>query len=303
MPQQRISMRTIRNVLRYYYGEHSSKREIAGYLGLSPGTVRNYLRRAEDAGVSWPLAEDLTDAALEALLFPATKCPSARPQPDWAEIHKQLSQKGLTLERAWHSYRQVYPEGYSYGHFCALYNQWSGLQKVSMRLYHKAGDKLFVDYAGTTVEITNPNTGEVTKAQIFVATLGCSNYTYVEATPDQKVRSWIGAHVRAMTFFGAVPAIVVCDNLKAAVVRADRTHPKIQPTYMDLAGHYNTKILPTRVRKPQDKSLVELGVKFVTTRILTALRTQQFFSIEELNQAIAGGVERCALSEEIGHTP
>ncbi len=287
MPQQRISMKTIRDVLRYYYDERRSKRQIAGYLQISPGTVRNYLRRAEAAGVSWPLPEAYTDETLEALLFPRDQVSSDRPQPDWTELNRQLSRKGMTLERIWHSYRQVHPEGYSYGHFCVLYHEWSGLLEVTMRLHHKACDKLFVDYAGTTVAIIDPDTGEVTQAQIFVATLGCSNYTYVEATPDQTIRSWIGAHVRAMAFFGAVPAVVVCDNLKAAVVRANRRNQKIQPTYLDFARHYNTKISPARVEKPQDKSLVELGVKFVTTRILTCIRTRQFFSIEELNQAIA----------------
>ena len=193
----------------------------------------------------------------------------------------------MTLERVWHNYRQVHPDGYSYGHFCELYKDWSGRQKVTMRLHHKAGEKLFVDYAGDTIEVTDPATGQVCKAQIFVATLGCSNYTYVEATPDQKIRSWIGAHVRAMAFFCAVPSIIVCDNLKAAIVRADRKHPKIQRTYLEFARHYNPKISPARVNKPQDKSLVELGVKFVSSRILTTLRSQQFFSIAELNEAIA----------------
>ena len=192
----------------------------------------------------------------------------------------------MTLERVWHNYRQAHPDGYSYGHFCALYGGWSDRHKATMRLHHKAGQKLFVDYAGDTIEIIDPETGEVSKAQIFVATLGCSNYTYVEATPDQKIRSWIGAHVRAMAFLGAVPAIVVCDNLKAAVVCADRKNPKIQRTYLEFARHYNTKISPARARKPRDKSLVELGVKFVSSRILTRLKSQQFFGIEELNEAI-----------------
>ena len=292
MPQQRICMKIIRDVLRHYHGDRCSKRQIAVHLGLSRGTVRNYLRRAAEAGVFWPLPEGLTDKELEALLFPAKEFPSERPQPDWAAVHKQLSRTGMTLERSWHAYRQAHPDGYSYGHFCERYKNWSQKHKVTMRLHHKAGEQLFVDYAGDTIEITDPETGEVRKAQIFVATLGCSNYTYVEATPDQKIRSWIGAHVRAMAFFGAVPAIVVCDNLKAAVVRADRKSPQIQRTYLDFARHYNTRISPARAKKPQDKSLVELAVKFATSRILTALKPRQFFSIAELNEAIAPLLEQ-----------
>ncbi len=285
MPQQRIGMKIIRSLLQYYYADQCSKRQIAAHLGLSRGTVRNYLRRVKEAGVTWPLPEGLTDEELATLLFPA-KVSSDRPQPDWAEVDTQLSQKGMTLERVWNTYRQLHPDGYSYGHFCVLYEEWSGPKKVTMRLPHTAGEQLYVDFAGTTVALVDPATGTVQEAQIFVATLGYSNYTYVEAAPDQKIRSWIEAHIHAMEFSGAVPEIIVCDNLKAAVVRADRKHPQIQHTYLDFAHHYKTKILPARPRKSQDKSLVELGVKFVTTRILTELRSQQFFSIEEINQAI-----------------
>ena len=288
MPQRRISMRLIREVLRHYHEKGSSKRRIATDLLLSPGTVRNYLRRAAEVGLTWPLPDNLTDVDLEGLLFPTGNTISVdRPLPDWAEISKQLSWRGMTLERVWKNYITVHPDGYSYGHFCALYKEWSGMQKISMRLHHKAGEELYVDFAGTTVEITDPKTGEVTKAQIFVAALGCSNYTYVEAVPDQTIRSWIGAHVRAMDFFGRVPEVIVCDNLKAAVVQTRGKHPKIQPTYLDFAHHYGTRIRPARVRRPQDKSLAELAVKFATTRILTSVRTQTFFSIWELNQAIA----------------
>ncbi len=174
----------------------------------------------------------------------------------------------------------------SYGHFCVLYRQWSDPRNVTMRLHHKAGEKVFVDFAGTTVDVIDQVTGEVTHAQIFVGVLGCSNYLYVEALPDQKLRSWIGTHVRMFEFFGAVPQIVVCDNLKSAVTRPRGKNPEINETYLDFARHYDTKISPARPRKPQDKSPAETGVKFATNRILSALRTQDFFSIEELNQAI-----------------
>ena len=210
MPRERISMRRIRDLLRYHYDEGRSQREIAKYLQLSPGTVRNYLARARAAELSWPLPNELTDAELEVLLFPEPASLSHRPQPDWEEVSKQLARKNMTLERIWHAYHEAHPDGYSYGHFCARFRDWNGSQEVVMRLHHKAGDKLFVDFAGTTVDVINPVCGEVTQAQIFVGTLGCSNYTYVEALPDQTLRSWIGAHVRMLAFFGAVPQVVVC---------------------------------------------------------------------------------------------
>lgn len=287
MPQRRISMQKIRDTLRYYHEKGLSKRKIATLLGLSPGTIRNYLRRAEQAHLSWPLPEDLTDAALEALLFPASKSSPTRPHPDWNAVHRQLSRKGMTLERVWTTYRTHNPDGYSYGHFCELYKEWSGTRKMTMRMPHYAGEKLFVDFAGTTIPLIDPETGEVSKAQIFVAALGCSKYMYVEAVPDQKLRSWIGAHVRAFTFFGAVPHVIVCDNLKAAVSRADRKCPDLNPTYRELGLHYGTTICAARPYHPKDKAVAEQSVKFVTNRILSGLLTGQFFSLLELNQEIA----------------
>ena len=210
MPQERIAMRRIRDLLRYYHGEGHSQRLTARCVQMSPKTVRNYLARAKQAGLSWPLPDELTDAELEKRLFTEQAPVARRPTPDWEEVERKLARKHMTLERAWDSYRETHPDAYSYGHFCALYKDWKGTQKVVMRLDHKAGDKLFVDFAGTTVPVINPASGEITEAQVFVATLGCSNYTYVEAVPDQKSRSWIGAHVRTFAFFGAVPKVVVC---------------------------------------------------------------------------------------------
>ena len=297
MPNVRISMQDIRTLLRYYYAEQYSKREVARYLQLSPGTVRNYLQRAASAGLTWPLPEHLTDAALEALLFPDLDSTPDRPQPDWKEVHQQLARKGMTLERIWHAWIAHHPEGYSYGYFCACYKKWCRAKKVTMRLRHKAGDKLFVDFAGKTLEVIDPVNGEVTKVQIFVATLGGSNYTYVEAVPDQTLRNWIEAHVRCLEFFGALPRVVVCDNLKAAVTRADRKNPVLNETYKDFARHYDLIISPARVKKPQDKSTVEGAVKYISTRILTELESRQFFDIVELNQAIG------PLLDQLNNTP
>ena len=285
MPYPTISMQKIRDILRYYYGDNLSKRKIAQYLLVSPGTVRNYLCRAERAGLGWPLPEGLTDEVLEEMLFPFPKS-SRRAQPDWPKIHKKLSRKGVTLERVWTEYVHAHPDGYSYGHFCELYKQWSGMQNVTMHLDHKAGEKLFVDFAGTSVGFLDAVTGDVANAQIFVATLGYSHYTYVEAVKDQKLTSWIGVHERTLEFFGAVPQVIVCDNLKSAVTRSHRTNPELNQTYRDFSLHYGCKIFPARPYRPQDKSIVELAVKFVTNRILSSLGSRDLFGLEDVNQAI-----------------
>ena len=207
-------MQDIRILLRHYYGERSSQREVARLLQLSPGTVRNYLRRAETAGLSWPSPEHLTDEALEALLFPHSGSISCYPQPDWNQVHQQLSSKGMTLERIWFDWIQAYPDRYSYGYFCACYRKWCCAQKIAMRIHHKAGMRPYVDFAGKRMEVIDPSTGEVTKVQIAVAAMGGYSYTYVEAVPDQTLRSWIEAHVQCPRFLGAIPNIIVCDNLK-----------------------------------------------------------------------------------------
>ena len=248
-------MQDIRALLRYYHEEQYSKREIARYLRLSAGTVRNYLRRAELAGLSWPLPSEFTDADLESLLF--SDSGSDRPQPDWPAIEKELSRKGMTLDLVWQDWIAEHPDGYSYGYFCACYKRWSRAQKITTRLEHKAGEKLFVDFAGKTVEVIDPDSGEITNAQIFVATMGGSNYTYVEAVPDQSVRSWITAHVNCLNFLQARPRIIVCDNLKEAVTCTRGKTRKIQETYKDFARYYDLILDPARVRRPRDKDTCE----------------------------------------------
>ena len=228
------------------------------------------------------------------LLFPEPVSMAGRPLPDLIDVENQLAEKHMTLERVWNAYDKAHPGGYSYGHFCALYKDWKGARKGHAA---DAGDKLFVDFVGTTVEVLSRVNGEVTQAQIFVAPLGCSNHTYVEATPDQKIRIWIGAHVRALAFFGAVPKVVVCDNLKAAVTKPHPYHPKLNAIYSDMARYHELAVLPARIT-PQDKSLVEGLVKMVGTRILTSLRGRQFFSIKEVSDAIAPLPEQPALPEE-----
>lgn len=289
MPAERVSMRRIREVLRLSWGGKLSPRAVAQSCGLGRTTVREYLQRARQAGLSWPLPEKLSDGELETLLFPPPVSPTnaPRPLPDWERVHEELKRKGVTLFLLWEEYKAVHPEGYEYSRFCDLYRAWAGRLPVWMRQDHKAGEKLFVDYAGMTMPVVNRKTGEIREAQIFVATLGASNYTYAEPTWTQTLPDWIGSHVRALEFLGGVPSLIVPDNLRSGVSSACRYDPDANPTYAEMAAHYGTAILPARVRKPQDKAKVESGVLGVERRILAKLRNRTFFSLTELGQAIA----------------
>jgi len=250
--------------------------------------VGEYLRRAREAGLSWPLPEDMSEDRLYELLFPKTPSSNSRviPCPDWSVVHTELRKKSVTLRLLWVEYREAHPDGYGYSQFCALYRQWAKLLKSSMRLTHKAGEKVFVDYAGQTVPIVDPSTGEVREVQIFIGVLGASNYTYAEAHESQDLFNWIMAHVRMFSFFGGVPEIVVPDNLKARGKHPCRYEPDLNPTYQDLAEHYGMAVIPTRVRKPKDKAKVEVGVQVVERWILARLRNHTFFKLADLNRAI-----------------
>ena len=190
------------------------------------------------------------------------------------------------MQLLWEEYKEEHPDGYQTTQFYERYKKWKSRLHTWMRQDHKAGEKLFVDYAGHTVEIKNPKTGDFRKAQIFVAVLGLSNYTYAEATWDQSISSWIGSHIRAFEHFQGVPKVIIPDNLKAAVVKANRYESQINQTYLNLAVHYSTAIMPARVRKPKDKAKAEVGVQIVERWILAALRNHTFFSLRELNREI-----------------
>lgn len=288
MPQARLSMRKITEVFRLKYELGRSQREIAVSCAVGLGTVSEYLRRAKAAGLSWPLPAGLSEAELEGLLFPspATPSKSPRPLPDWAEVARQLKRKGVTLLLLWEEYRASHPEGYGYSAFCQRYDAWRGVSDLPMHQDHKAGEKLFVDYAGHTMPVVDRKTGEVRQAQIFVAALGASSYIYAEATWGQTVPDWIAAHVRAFAFFGGVPVVVVPDNLKSGVRSPCLYQPDLNPTYQDLARHYRVAIIPTRVRKPKDKAKVESAVQQVERWVLAPLRDVTFFSLAELNEAL-----------------
>jgi len=280
-------MRKIEEVLRLSFDGRLGLRAIAQSLRISPSTVGDYLRRARAAGLSWPLPPGLDEVALERRLFPAPR-PSrqSRPLPVWTDVHRELKRKGVTLALLWAEYKTRHPEGLQYTQFCEHYRAWAGTLDLVMRQPHRAGEKLFVDYAGQTVPVIDRMSGEIREAQVFVAVLGASNSTYAEATWSQSLPDWIGSHVRAFHYFQAVPAIVVVDNLKSGVSCAHRYEPDLNPTYSAMATHFGVAVLPARVAKPRDKAKAEVGVQVVERWVLARLRNQSFFSLAELNTAI-----------------
>ncbi len=294
MPAERLPMRQVREVLRLKHVCGQSGHQIAAMVGISRYTVAEYLRRAGVVGITWPVPPELDDTALERKLFVppgAVAAEPARPQPDWPRIHAELRRAGVTLLLLWEEYRVGQPDGYGYSRFCDLYAAWRGRLSPMMRQTHPAGERLFVDYAGQTVEVIDGITGEMRAAQIFVAALGASNLTYAEARWTQWLPDWIGCHVDAFAFFGGVTRQVVCDNLKAGVTAACRYEPGINRTYQDMASHYGTAIVPARVRKPRDKAKVEVAVQVVQRWVLARLRHRRFFSLAELNGAIRELIE------------
>src|SRR5712672_2410168 len=266
MPAERVSMRQIREVLRLRFASELPQRAIAKSLGLSQGAVSGYLSRARAAGVSWPLAEDLDEVQLEALLFPPLSAIAAdqRPMPDWAWVHRELRRPNVTLALLWEEYRAGAPDGFGYSWFCDLYR---GL-------------------AGRTAEVIDGLTGQIIPVQIFVAVLGASSFTYAEAVWSQKLPDWIAAHVRAFAYFAGAARQTVSDNLKAGIIKACFHEPTVNRTYADMARHYRIAIVPARPYKPRDKAKVEVGVQVVGRWILARLRHRRFFSLAELNAAI-----------------
>ena len=286
-------MRQIKEILRLKHELKLSVREIARSCAVAASTVGDYLKRAEAAGISWPLGEEWTEEQiLERLLGPAEPAPvvAAAAVPDWAQVHQELRRKGVTLRLLWQEYRQAHPTGYGYSRFCELYDRWAGTLDPVLRQVHPPGEKMFVDWAGQTVPIYNSLDGTLTPAFIFVAVLGASNKTYAQAIPDQKLPSWIRAHCQAYNFFGGVAKVTVPDNPKTAVIEACRYEPRLHASYQEMAARYGTVIIPARPHRPKDKAKVEAGVLIASRLILAALRDQKFFHIQALNIALQAGL-------------
>jgi transposase len=281
-------MRKVRELLRLKWGLGVSHRQAARALGISPSTVVEYERRARQAGLSWPLPEEMDDARLEALLFPPAPAANVpRALPDWDQVNRELRRKGVTLQLLWLEYRQRHPDGYQYSQFCELYRRWEKKLDVVLRQSYRAAEKAFIDYAGPTIPLVDAGTGEIREAQVFVGVLASSNHTYVEATWTQTLPDWIASHVRMFTYWGGAPELLIPDNLKSGVKKACYYEPDLNRTYQQLAAHYGTAVLPARPYHARDKAKVEAGVQIVERWIIAPLRHHTFFSLAELNQEIA----------------
>jgi len=293
MPTRRLRMRQLREILRLKHEVGLTHRAIADACDVASSTVSLYVERAAAAGLGRPVPADLDDAALEGRLFRrAFRSPGTmRPILDAAVLHQELTRRGVTLQLLWQEYRAAHPQGYSYSQFCEHDRRWVRRLKPSMRQVHRAGEKVFLDFAGQKAQLVNPTTGELTAVEIFVGVLGASGLLYAEATLGQDLGSWVGAHVRMLEAYQGCPAIWVPDNLRSPVTSPHRYEPTINRTYLDLAQHYGAVVIPARIRRPQDKALAELGVLLAERWVLAALRHRTFFSLADLNAAIRERVQ------------
>jgi transposase len=291
MPAERVPMRQAREIIRLKFSAGVPTREIERRLGLAPSTVRETLNRLASAGLSWPLREGISDAELETALYANRRSKRGHrrhAEPDWPAVHRELKRKHVTLLIVWDEYIAANPGGYSYSRFCELYRGFEAKLSVTMRQTHVAGERLFVDYAGDGVPVVvDRHTGELRKAQVFVAVLGASSFTFAFASWTQTLPDWIDAHVRALKAIGGVPQLIVPDNTKTAVIKACVYDPQVNRTYAEMAAHYGTAILPARPRKPRDKAKVEQAVLIVERWLLGRLRHRTFYGLAELNAAIA----------------
>jgi transposase len=284
-------MRDVREIIRLKFSACVATREIARRLGMAPSTVRETLKRLASAGFSWPLPEGVSDTDLEAALYAfrgSKRGHRLHAEPDWRAVHRELKRKHVTLQIVWDEYIAAHPGGYSYSRFCELFRAFEKTLSPTMRQSHAAGERLFVDYAGDGVPVLiDRQTGELRKAQIFVAVLGASSFTFAHASWTQTLPDWIDAHVRALEAIGGVPELIVPDNTKTAVVKACLYEPQVNRTYTEMAAHFGTAILPARPRKPRDKAKVEQAVLIVERWLLGRLRHRIFHSLAEVNAAIS----------------
>jgi transposase len=292
MAMERLAMGKIRDVLRLrFIGGVGSTRKIGQAAGCGKSTAGDYLRRAQIAGIeTWQQIEELDDTQLETRLYPEcilSRRPSSRPIPDWVKLHDELRRPHVTLALLWSEYKAEHPEdGYQYSQFTEMYRQWERRLSIVMRQSHRAGEKSFVDYCDG-LSFIDPKNGERIPTQLFVGALGASSYTFAYASLTQELPVWIDSHCRMYEFFEGVTPITVCDNLRSGIKTPDRYESEINPSYRDMAGHYGTCIIPARVRKPRDKGKVEAAVLVAERWILAALRNRVFYSLKDLNVAIA----------------
>lgn len=294
MANKTIDMSKIRQILRFFT-QGKSKVYISQQTGASRNTVKRYIRRFLQEKLTYEDICNMQDAELE-VMFGSSQPPDLGHRYDelqrlLPDLEKRFKQKGVTIDLLWRQYRQLYPHGYGHTQFHGYFTAYIGRARPVMHLEHKAGDKMYIDFAGEKLGITDQQTGEIQYVEVFVAVLGCSQLTYVEAVPTQRRQDFIGACENALQYFGGVPAAIVPDNLKSAVARSSKYEPTINETFADFAEHYGTAILPARAYRPKDKSLVEGMVKIVYRKVYTALNHCTYFSLESLNAAIRAALE------------
>lgn len=301
MAQERLTLRKIREIIRLKEEAGLSNRAIARACKISNSTVGEYLYRAQQAGLHWPLPDGMGEEEVYQKLFPesAQLVEAERPLPDWETIHQEKKKKGVTLKLLWIEYRDEYPEGYQYTQFCEYYRRWAKAQSPTGRFPHRGGEVMEVDYAGLSMTLVNPESGETRQASVFVATLPASDYVYAEVQSSQELCHWINGHLRAFSFFGGIPKILRPDNPKTGVKSPNYYEPDLNPTYQEMAEYYQVAVLPARVRKPRDKSHVENGVQNVERWVLAPLRKRTFFSLAEANRAILSLVEKLNQKEMV----
>jgi transposase len=280
-------MRRVREILRYRFEQGLGQKAISYRVGAVPSTVRETLRRAEAAGLSWPLGEEVTDTELEAALYRAagTKTGHRRcPEPDWPRVHRELKPKHVTLQIVWDEYITKHPDGYRYSRFCDLYRGWAAKLPVTMRQNYAPGERLFVDYVGDTVPVVVDRlTGEVRDAHIFVAVLGASSLSFAWASWTETLPDWIDAHVRAFAWYGGSARLLVPDNAKVAVIKACLYDPQVNRSYAEMAAYYGAGVLAARPYRPRDKAKVEACVRIAERWLLGRLRHRIFYGLAELN--------------------
>lgn len=280
-------MRMIKEVLRLHHSCGLSYTQISKALRCSRGAVAEYLHRAEAAGLSWPLPEELDDTQIERRLFQPAARFRGKPLPDFIHIHTELKKKGVTLIQLWAEYREEHPDGYGQSQFCELYARFRKNLNLVMRIEHKAGEKAFSDFAGKTIPIViNRQTGEARFAHLFVCTLGASSFTFADLYWNERAESWCNGHAAAFTYFDGCTKFVVPDNPKPVVTKACPYEPDINPSFAQMAAHYDVVVFPARVRKPKDKAKVEAAVGLATRWILAVLRNRTFFSLAEARAAV-----------------
>lgn len=295
MARKRIGMKKIREIIRFSETTDMSVRRIARALNISRPVVAQYIRDFNASGLTYEQIKDMADSRLLALFEKQKnrKCSKyEKLSRQFPYVAIELKKTGVTLMTLWNEYQKGHPDGYSYSQFCYHFQVWRSASKVTMHIEHKAGDKIFVDYAGDKLTIVDRKTGKEQPVEVFVAILGASQLTYVEASLSQKSEEWIRSNEHAFIYFGGVTRAIVPDNLKSGVTYSNKYEPGINPMFDDFAGHYRTVILPARVRRPQDKALVENAVRLAYQRIYAPLRNRTFWSLNELNEAIWGLLEK-----------